>query len=66
MRSAMSPQASLSGCELAHLQLARAWKASGDRGRAQAAYASFLTLWRDADPDIPVFTDAMAEYQSVR
>ncbi len=31
-------------------------------GRALAAYKNFLTLWKDADPDIPVYKQARAEY----
>jgi eukaryotic-like serine/threonine-protein kinase len=32
------------------------------RVRAQAAYKDFLTLWKDADPDIPILKQAKAEY----
>ena len=47
---------------LARLQLARALAASGDTARARAAYQDFLTLWKDADPDIPILTQARAEH----
>jgi eukaryotic-like serine/threonine-protein kinase len=47
---------------LAHLQLGRAYALSGDKARAKIAYQDFLTLWRDADPDIPVLKQAQAEY----
>lgn len=57
---------------LAHLGLARADAlearsekgADGDSARVRAleAYRSFLTLWKDADPDIPVYREAKAEY----
>jgi tRNA A-37 threonylcarbamoyl transferase component Bud32/tetratricopeptide (TPR) repeat protein len=47
---------------LAHLQLGRAYAVSGDMTKAKAAYQSFLTLWKDADPDIPVLKQANAEY----
>ena len=30
--------------------------------KARAAYQDFLTLWKDADPDIPVLKQAKAEY----
>ena len=30
--------------------------------KARAAYQDFLTLWKDADPDIPILKQAMAEY----
>jgi tetratricopeptide (TPR) repeat protein len=46
---------------LAHLQLARAFVLSGDKTRAKTAYQDFLTLWRDADPDIPILKQAQAE-----
>ena len=32
------------------------------RTRALAAYKDFLTLWKDADPDIPIYKEAKAEY----
>jgi eukaryotic-like serine/threonine-protein kinase len=47
---------------LAHLQIARAYAMQGDTPKAKAAYQDFLTLWKDADPDIPVFIAAKAEY----
>ena len=47
---------------LAHLQLGRAYVVSGDRARAKSAYEDFLTLWKDADADIPVLKQARAEY----
>jgi tetratricopeptide (TPR) repeat protein len=47
---------------LAHLQLGRAYVLSGDRTKAKSAYESFLTLWKDADADIPVLKHAKSEY----
>ena len=47
---------------LAHLGLGRAYALSGDKTRAKIAYQDFLTLWRDADPDVPVLKQATAEY----
>jgi hypothetical protein len=47
---------------LAHLGLARAYVLQGDSAKAKAAYHDFLTLWKDADPDTPVFGAAKAEY----
>jgi len=35
---------------------------SGDRAKARAAYQDFFTLWKDADPDIPILKQAKAEY----
>jgi len=47
---------------LAHLGLARAYVLQGDTAKAKAAYQDFLTLWKDADPDIPILKQARAEY----
>ena len=57
---------------LAHLGVARAnalesrtaqgADADAARVRALAAYNDFLTLWKDADPDIPILKEARAEY----
>jgi eukaryotic-like serine/threonine-protein kinase len=61
---------------LAHLGVARAnalqsrtsQEADADaaRSRALAAYKDFLTLWRDADPDIPILKEAKAEYAKIQ
>jgi len=47
---------------LAHLQIGRAYALSGNPEKARAAYQEFLTLWKDADPDIPIYKQAKAEY----
>ena len=47
---------------LAHLQLGRTFALSGDLAKSKTAYRDFLTLWKDADPDIPILTQAQAEY----
>jgi tetratricopeptide (TPR) repeat protein len=47
---------------LAHLQLGRAYVMAGDTAKARAAYQDFLGLWKDADPDIPIYIAARAEY----
>jgi eukaryotic-like serine/threonine-protein kinase len=47
---------------LAHLQLGRALVQAGDKAKAKAAYHDFLTLWKDADHDIPLLRQAQAEY----
>jgi serine/threonine protein kinase/tetratricopeptide (TPR) repeat protein len=47
---------------LAHFQLGRAYAVAGDKTRAKSAYQDFLTLWKDADPDIPILQQARAEY----
>ncbi len=46
---------------LAHLQLGRAYALLGDKTKANSAYQDFLTLWKDADPDIPILKQAKAE-----
>jgi len=46
---------------MARLELARALAASGDRAKSAAVYKDLLTLWKDADPDIPVVQEAKAE-----
>jgi tetratricopeptide (TPR) repeat protein len=65
---------------LAHLGVARAnalqsrtLKGQGQgadadaaRVRALAAYKDFLTLWKDADPDIPILKQAKAEYAKLQ
>ena len=47
---------------LAHLQLGRVFVLSGDKAKAKAAYETFLALWKDADPDVPILKSAKAEY----
>jgi eukaryotic-like serine/threonine-protein kinase len=51
---------------LAHLQLGRAYALSGDKTKAKTAYQDFLTLWKDADPDIPILQQAQAEYAKLQ
>jgi len=51
---------------LAKLQLGRAYVLAGDKEKAGAAYKDFLTLWKDADPGIPIFEEAKAEYAKLR
>ena len=61
---------------LAHLGLARAHAlqsrtsqgadADAARARSLAAYKDFLTLWKDADPDIPILKQAKAEYAKLQ
>ena len=61
---------------LAHLGVARAdalqsrssrgADADAARVRALAAYKDFLTLWKDADPDIPILKEAKEEYAKLR
>jgi eukaryotic-like serine/threonine-protein kinase len=51
---------------LAHLGLGRAYTLSGDTAKAKTAYQDFLTLWKDADPDIPVLKEAKAEFAKLQ
>lgn len=51
---------------LAHLQLGRAVAFSGDKTKAKAAYEDFLTLWKNADPDIPILQQAKGEYKKLQ
>ena len=51
---------------LAHLGLARAYALSGDTAKAKTAYNDFFTLWKDADPDIPILVAAKAEYAKLK
>jgi len=46
----------------ARLQLARALTLSGDTAQAKVAYQDFLTLWKDADSDVPILKQAKTEY----
>ena len=50
---------------LARLGLARAYAARGNTGNAKAAYREFFTLWKNADPDIPVLQRAKAEFAAL-
>jgi tetratricopeptide (TPR) repeat protein len=47
---------------LAWLQLGRAQKMMGDEAAARKSYETFLDLWKNADPDIPIYQQAKAEY----
>ncbi|MGA7630039.1 MAG: protein kinase [Terriglobales bacterium] len=61
---------------LAHLGVARAnalqsrasqgADADAARVRALAAYKDFFTLWKDADPDIPILKEAKVEYAKLQ
>jgi predicted Ser/Thr protein kinase len=51
---------------LAHLELGRAYVLAGDKAKARAAYQDFLTLWKDADPDIPILKEAKAEFAKLQ
>ena len=40
--------------------------ADAARAKARAEYQDFLTLWKDADPDIPILMQAKAEYAKLK
>jgi eukaryotic-like serine/threonine-protein kinase len=50
---------------LAHLGLARAAALAGDITKSRKAYEDFFTLWKDADPDIPILLEAKKEYENL-
>jgi DNA-binding winged helix-turn-helix (wHTH) protein/tetratricopeptide (TPR) repeat protein/tRNA A-37 threonylcarbamoyl transferase component Bud32 len=47
---------------LARLQLGRAQKMMGDNASARKSYQEFLNIWKDADPDVPIYRQAKTEY----
>jgi eukaryotic-like serine/threonine-protein kinase len=47
-------------------RMVHAYAMQGDTAKAKAAYQDFLTLWKDADPDIPIFIAAKAEYSKLQ
>jgi tetratricopeptide (TPR) repeat protein len=51
---------------LARLQLARAYKMSGNQAKATATYEDLLSLWKDADPNIPILSQARSEYAKLQ
>jgi eukaryotic-like serine/threonine-protein kinase len=51
---------------LARLQLGRAEKLMGDNASARKSYEEFLNIWKDADPDLPVYQQAKAEYTQLK
>ena len=52
--------------QLARLGLARAYTIQGDTTKARAAYQDFLTIWKDADLDLPILIQAKAEYAKLQ
>jgi hypothetical protein len=51
---------------LARLGLARDCALQGDTAKAKTAYQDFFTLWKDADPDIPILKQAKAEHAQLQ
>jgi serine/threonine protein kinase/tetratricopeptide (TPR) repeat protein len=52
--------------EVSQLGLARSYALHGDTAASKTAYADFLALWKDADPDIPILIAAKAEYAKLK
>jgi DNA-binding winged helix-turn-helix (wHTH) protein/tetratricopeptide (TPR) repeat protein len=50
---------------LAHLGLARAYAAAGEKEKALEAYREFFVLWKDADSGLPIERQAHAEYEKL-
>ena len=46
---------------LARLQLGRAYAMLRDTIKAKAQYHDFLTLWKDADPNVPILKQGQTE-----
>ena len=55
-----------SSCERPASETSQGADADAARVRALAAYKDFLTLWKDADPDIPIFIAAKSEYAKLQ
>ena len=51
---------------LSRLNLARAYAGQHDILKAKESYETFLALWKNADPDIPVLKEAQAEYRKLK
>jgi eukaryotic-like serine/threonine-protein kinase len=51
---------------LARLGLARSYALQGDSVKARVAYQNFLTLWKNADPEIPILIAAKSEYAKLQ
>jgi hypothetical protein len=51
---------------LAHLGLARSYTLQGNVPKARAAYGNFLSLWKNADPEVPLPKEAKAEVAKLK
>jgi len=50
---------------LAWLQRGRAQKMANDETSARKSYETFLDMWKNADPDLPIYQQAKAEYTNI-
>jgi eukaryotic-like serine/threonine-protein kinase len=51
---------------LAYLGLARSYTLQGNIPKARAAYSNFLSLWKNADPDVPLLKEMKAEFAKLQ
>jgi serine/threonine protein kinase/tetratricopeptide (TPR) repeat protein len=51
---------------LAHLGVARGYALASETAKSRTAYQDFFTLWKDADPEIPILKQAKAEYAKLQ
>ena len=51
---------------LAHLQISRGYRLTGDRNKARSEYEMLLRRWSDADPDLPILKEAQSEFRALR
>jgi eukaryotic-like serine/threonine-protein kinase len=51
---------------LARLNIARAYALEGEMAKARSSYQEFLTLWQNADADIPVLKQAKIEFTKLQ
>ncbi len=51
---------------LLQLDLARAYELSGDATHSRLAYQDFFAMMKDADPGLPLLSEAKAEYQKIK
>jgi hypothetical protein len=49
-----------------HLTMRRSSSLQRNTAKSRAAYLGFLTIWKDADPDIPILKEAKAEYAKLQ
>jgi DNA-binding winged helix-turn-helix (wHTH) protein/tetratricopeptide (TPR) repeat protein len=53
-------------CIMAHYELGKIYQELGENAKARAAYGEFLTLWKNADLDIPSVKQARSEYAKLQ
>jgi eukaryotic-like serine/threonine-protein kinase len=48
------------------LEMGRAYAVASDAAKARTEYQNFFTLWKDADPGIPILRQAKSEYAKLQ